>query len=61
LKHIAAISRRNLLTQVLPGAAAAVAGVATVGWVKSADALALSTARENRIEVDELVEKAQVL
>jgi hypothetical protein len=58
-----AISRRNLLTQLLPGAAVAAAGVATIGWTiapESADALPLGMAGAARVEVDELVEKAQI-
>ena len=58
-----AISRRNLLTQILPGAAVAAAGVATVGWTiapESADALPLGIAGASRVEVDELVEKVQM-
>jgi hypothetical protein len=58
-----AISRRNLLTHILPGAAVAVAGVATIGWTiapESADALPLGIAGASRVEVDELVEKVQL-
>jgi hypothetical protein len=58
-----AISRRNLLTHMLPGAAVAAAGVATIGWTiapESADALPLGIARASRVEVDDLVEKTQM-
>jgi hypothetical protein len=58
-----ALSRRNLLTQFLPGAAVAVAGVATIGLTiapESADALPLGIARGARVEADELVEKVQM-
>jgi len=52
-----------MLTDILPGAAVAMAGVATVGWVvvpKVADAMPLGIAKTNGARNDELVQKAQV-
>jgi hypothetical protein len=59
-----AMSRRTMLTDILPGAAVAIAGVATVGWVitpKAADAMPLGIAKTNGAKVDELVQRAQVV
>jgi hypothetical protein len=57
------MSRRTMLTDILPGAAVAIAGVATVGWViapGTADAIPLGIAK-NGARVDELVQRAQVV
>jgi hypothetical protein len=59
-----AISRRTMLTDILPGAAVAITGVATVGWViapKAADAMPLGIAKANGAKIDELVQRAQVV
>lgn len=61
---MATMSRRAILTHILPGAAVAVAGVGTIGWAvapDAADAMPLAIARGNRLEVDNLLEKAQVV
>jgi hypothetical protein len=58
------MSRRTILTDILPGAAVAMAGVATVGWVvvpKVVDAMPLGIAKTNGAGNDELVQKAQVV
>jgi hypothetical protein len=57
------MSRRTMLTDMLPGAAVAIAGVATIGWViapKAADAMPLGIAKTNA-KIDELVQRAQVV
>ena len=61
---MAAMSRRAILTNVLPGAAVAIAGVGTIGWAVApevADAMPLAVARGNHFKVDDFVEKAQVV
>ena len=55
-----AMSRRAMLTNILPGAVVAVAGVGTIGW-EVADAMPLALAKGNHFKVDDLVEKAQVV
>ena len=59
-----AMSRRAMLTKILPGAVVAVAGVGTIGWAVApevADAMPLALAKGNHFKVDDLVEKAQVV
>jgi len=61
---MAAMSRRAILTNILPGAVVAVAGVGTIGWAVApevADAMPLAIAKGNNFKVDDLVEKAQVV
>ena len=61
---MAAMTRRAMLTNILPGAAVAVAGVGMIGWAvapKGADAMPLAIAKGNRLEVDDLVIKAQAV
>jgi hypothetical protein len=63
-KFMAAMSRRAILTNVLPGAVVAIAGVGTIGWAVApevADAMPLAVAKGNHFKVDDLVEKAQVV
>src|SRR5437879_1575075 len=63
-KFMAAMSRRAVLTNILPGAVVAIAGVATIGWAVApevADAMPLAIAKGNHVKVDDLVEKAQVV
>jgi hypothetical protein len=58
------LSRRTMLADILPGAALAIAGVATVGWViapGTADAIPLGIAKTSGAKVDELVQRAQVV
>lgn len=58
------MSRRAMLTNILPGAAVAIAGVAAVGWAvapEAADAMPLAIARGNHVKVDDPVVKAQVV
>jgi len=59
-----AMSRRAMLTNVLPGAVVAIAGVGTIGWAaapEGADAMPLAIVKGNHVEVDDLVVKAQVV
>ena len=59
-----AMSRRAMLTNVLPGAAVAIAGVGTIGWAvapEAADAMPLAIAKGNHLKVDDLAVKAQVV
>ena len=60
-----AMSRRAMLTNILPGAVVAVAGVGTIGWVVApevVDAMPLAIAKGNNVKVDDdLVVKAQVV
>ena len=59
-----AMSRRAMLTNVLPGAVVAIAGVGTIGWAVApevADAMPLAIAKGNHVKVDDLVVKAQVV
>ena len=61
---MAAMSRRAILTHILPSAAVAIAGVGTIGWAVApevADAMPLAIAKGNHLKVDDLVEKAQVV
>ena len=63
-KLMAAMSRRAMLTNILPGAVVAVAGVGTIGWAvapEAADAMPLAIAKGNHFEVDDLAVKAQVV
>jgi hypothetical protein len=63
-KFMAAMSRRAMLTNVLPGAVVAVAGVGAIGWAVApevADAMPLAIAKGNHFKVDDLVEEAQVV
>lgn len=58
------MSRRAMLTNVLPGAVVAIAGVGTLGWTVApevADAMPLAMAKGNHVKVDDLVVKAQVV
>src|ERR1700709_2384506 len=55
--------RRAMLTNVLPGAVVAIAGVGTLGWAVApggADAMPLAVAKGSPVKVDDLVVKAQV-
>ena len=57
---MAAMSRRAMLTNILPGAVVAIAGVGTIVWAVApevADAMPLAIARGNHFKVDDLVEK----
>ena len=59
-----AMSRRAMLTKVLPGAAVAIAGVGAIGCAvapEAADAMPLAIAKGNQVKVDDLVVKAQVV
>ena len=61
---MAAMSRRAIFTNVLPGAVVAIAGVGTIGWAVApevADAMPLAAAKGNHFKVDDFVEKAQVV
>ena len=61
---MAAMSRRAMLTNILPGAVIAVAGVGAIGWAvapEAADAMPLAIAKGNHFEVDDLAVKAQVV
>lgn len=61
---MAVMSCRAMLTNVLPGAVVAVAGVGTIGWAlapKAANAMPLAVAKGNHIKVDDQVVKAQVV
>src|SRR6185295_12591859 len=63
-KLMDAMSRRAMLTNILPGAVVAVAGVGTIGWAVApevADAMPLALTKGNHFKVDDLVEKAQVV
>jgi hypothetical protein len=58
------MSRREMLTDVLAGAAVAVVGFTAIGWVvtpKCAEAAPAGIARPAGAEADELIEKAQVV
>jgi hypothetical protein len=55
------MSRRAMLTNVLPGAVVAIAGVGTIGWViapEVAEAVPLGIAKGSRFQADDLIEKA---
>ena len=59
-----AMSRRAILTNILPGAVVAVAGVGTIGWAVApevADAMPLAIAKRNHVKVDDPVVKAQAV
>ena len=59
-----AMSRRAMLTNVLPGAAVAIAGVGAIGWAvapEAADAMPLAIAKGNNLKVDNPVVKAQAV
>jgi hypothetical protein len=59
---MAAINRRTLLKEILPGAAVATIGVATAGWAiapKVAAAVPLAVDKTTGAAIDDLVEKAQ--
>ena len=61
---MAALSRRAMLINILPGAAVAIAGVGTIGWAVTpevADAMPLGIAKGGHVKVDDLVEKAQAV
>jgi hypothetical protein len=52
---MAAMSRRAILTNILPGAVVAIAGVGTIGWAVApevADAMPLAIAKGNNFKVD---------
>lgn len=58
------MSRRAMLTNVLPGAVVAIAGVGTIGWAVTpdvADAMPLAIAKGVHPKVDDLAVKAQVV
>jgi hypothetical protein len=57
------MSRRAMLTDMLPGAAVAIAGVATIGWViapNAGDAMPLGIAKTNA-GIDDLVQRVQAV
>ncbi len=59
-----AMSCRAMLTNVLPGAAVAIAGVGAIGWAvapEAADAMPLAIAKGNNLKVDNPVVKAQAV
>jgi hypothetical protein len=59
---MAAIDRRTLLREVLPGAVVVAVGVTTAGFVfmpKVADAVPLAMDKANALKVDPFAEKAQ--
>ena len=59
-----AMSRRAMLTKVLPGAAVAIAGVGAIGWAvapEAADAMPVAIAKGNNLKVDNPVVKAQAV
>jgi hypothetical protein len=61
---MAAIDRRTLLRDILPGAVVVAVGVTTAGFVfmpKVADAVPLAMDKANALKVDGLAEKAQVV
>jgi hypothetical protein len=61
---VAAMSRRAMLTNVLPSAVVAIAGVGTIGWViapEVAGAVPLGISKGSRFQADDLIEKAQVV
>jgi hypothetical protein len=61
---MAAMSRRAMLTNILPGAVVAIAGVGTIGWAVApevAEAMPLAIGKGNHVKVDDLVVKAQVV
>lgn len=61
---MAAIDRRTLLRDILPGAVVLAAGVTTAGFVfmpNVAEAVPLAIDKANAREVGELAEKAQVV
>jgi hypothetical protein len=61
---MAAMSRRAMLMNILPGAVVAIAGVGTIGWAVApevADAIPLGIAKGSHVKVDDLVEEAQVV
>jgi Zn-dependent alcohol dehydrogenase len=63
-KLMAAMSRRAMLTNILPGAAVAIAGVGTIGWAVApeiADAMPLAIDKGNHVKVDDPVVKTQVV
>jgi hypothetical protein len=63
-KLMTAMSRRAMLTNVLPGVAVAIAGVGAIGWAvapEAADAMPLAIVKENHVKVDDLTVKAQVV
>jgi hypothetical protein len=58
------MSRRSMLTDILPGAAIAIAGVTATGWIiapKIADAMPLGIAKTNDTKFDEPVQRAQAV
>jgi hypothetical protein len=59
-----AMSRRAMLTNVLPGAVVAIAGVGTIAWAVApevADAMPLAIDKGNHVKVDDMVVDAQVV
>jgi hypothetical protein len=59
---MAAVDRRTLLRDILPGAAVVTIGVATAGWAiapKVAEALPLAPVQTGAAAIGDLVEKAQ--
>jgi len=57
---MAAMSRRTMVMNILPGAAVAIAGVGTIGWAVApevAHATPLGIAKGSHVKVDDLVEK----
>ena len=61
---MAAIDRRTLLRDILPGAVIVVAGVTAVGFAFApgvADAVPLAIDKTNALKVDGLAEEAQVV
>ena len=61
---MAAMSRRAVLTNTLPGAVVAIAGVATIGWAVApqvAGAIPSGIVNGSHVGIDDLVQKAQVV
>ena len=59
-----AMSRRNLIMNILPGAMVAVAGAGTITWAvapEAANAVPLGVAKGDHMKVEDLVQEAQVV
>jgi hypothetical protein len=61
---MAIISRRTMIMDILSGAAVAAAGVAAIGWAATPEAVhatPLGISRESRVQMNDMVQKAQVV
>jgi hypothetical protein len=61
---MAAISRRTMIMDIVPGAAVAIAGVATIGWAVApevAHATPLGVSKASRVPIDDMVQQAQIV